>query len=171
MTRALAALAPKRPTRQQQVDAVLKQQSNFALTSEDRSETDVKTDVETCRLLRLPVAWFQCCAAAANSPAACKALLEQRAALRCVERFALDTHQPQLDWVLYSRKVQRHYLSVFEEWGLKRETYYWTKFEKSRRTKRSRVRLKSSSNRVTETRVASPREARLRRSAERSRRS
>ncbi|KAH8066180.1 hypothetical protein JL722_596 [Aureococcus anophagefferens] len=99
--RALSRLAPRRPVTQAAVDKVIRSVPRSAIIDGDHSAT-LHLDLETCRLVRLPVAWYEFAASAALSPGACHAMLEARVVLRCVERFSFDTDKPPLDWAIRS---------------------------------------------------------------------
>ncbi|KAJ8600284.1 hypothetical protein CTAYLR_000669 [Chrysophaeum taylorii] len=90
--RAMASLAPRQPVSQSQVDAVLKRVPVAAVL--DHSSP---LHLETCRLVRLPVAWFALAAALAVAPEACRAMLDARLVLRALERFAIKTDNPKVD--------------------------------------------------------------------------
>ena len=65
------------------VDKVIRSVPRSAIIDGDHSAT-LHLDLETCRLVRLPVAWYEFAASAALSPGACHAMLEARVVLRCV---------------------------------------------------------------------------------------
>lgn len=95
VVRALAALAPRRPITQSDVDAVLAQERVASL--DDLSTSLVRDRVETCRFVRLPVAWYELAAAIAISPTGARQLLETSVVRRCLDRFSVVTHKPRID--------------------------------------------------------------------------
>lgn len=96
--RSMAMLSPRRPVLSQSVvDAVLAEVPVKALVDEDKSAPDYDIRLNTCRLLRLPVAWYELAAAMSVSPAACRALLETGIVARAIDRFCLATDKPKID--------------------------------------------------------------------------
>lgn len=93
--RAMAALAPRHPITQNDVDAVLAEEPVASL--DDLSTPLVRDRIETCRFVRLPVAWFELAAAIAISPSGARQLLQTSIVRRCLDRFSAVTHKPRID--------------------------------------------------------------------------